>query len=89
MGQIRWTLQSCQFRRLGELGQALKKGSARDDEHDIAIGKVAEAEQAAKAGDDSKVAEHLKAVGQWALDVAIEIDVAVAVDAIRQAIART
>ncbi len=55
--------------QLNELRQALKK-EAQDDEHDIAIGKVAEAEQAAKAGDDSKVAEYLRAtgamgVGKW------------------------
>lgn len=71
--------------QLNELRQALKK-EAQDDEHDIAIGKVAEAEQAAKAGDDSKVAEYLKAAGQWALEVALKIGVPVAVDALKKAL---
>jgi hypothetical protein len=70
---------------LSTLRGAMKK-EAQDDEHDIAIGRVAEAEQAAKAGDDSKVAEYLKAAGQWALDVALKIGVPVAVDALKKAL---
>lgn len=73
--------------QLNKLRQTLKK-EAQFDEHDVAIGKVAEAEQAAKAGDDSKVAEHLKTAGQWALDVARKIGVPVAEDALRQALAK-
>lgn len=71
--------------QLNKLRQALKE-EAQADVHDIAIGKVAEAEQAAKAGDDSKVAEYLKAAGQWALDVALKIGVPVAVDALKKAL---
>src|SRR4051812_21132105 len=49
----------------------MKKKAAPDDAtHDAAIGTIAQAESAAKAGDKSKALELLKGAGKWTLDVA-------------------
>ena len=60
------------------------RNQARAAEDSIAVGEVARAEQAAKAKDPSRVAKHLRAAGGWALDVASEIGVPVAVEAIKR-----
>lgn len=70
---------------LSELRQAMKK-EAVEAEQDIAVSEVAKAEQAAKAKNASKVAEHLKAAGKWALDVAIKISMPVAIEALKKSL---
>src|SRR5260221_382392 len=62
------------------------KEQAVDTEHDEAIGAVAAAETAAKKGDGSKVMESLAKAGRWALDIATQIGVGLAVEAIKSAI---
>ena len=62
------------------------KEQAVDSEHDEAIGAVAAAETAAKKGDGSKVMESLAKAGRWALDIATQIGVGLAVEAIKSAI---
>lgn len=69
---------------LGKLREELDKRKSETD-HYIDIGKVAEAEKAAKEGDESKVWSSLKTAGKWVLDTATDIGVKVAVDAIKQA----
>jgi hypothetical protein len=59
---------------------------ATDVEHSIAIGNIANAEQAASLNDQSKTFEHLKSVGQWTLDIASKIAVPIAVKAIQHSI---
>lgn len=54
---------------LAKLRQEMKK-EAVEIEHDTAIGKIAEAETAARSGDGPKALEYLKASGKFALDVA-------------------
>jgi hypothetical protein len=63
------------------LRQAIKKADlASSEDHDVEIGDLKEAEIAAKAGEQSKVLEYLKASGQWALDFATKLGVEVAKD---------
>jgi hypothetical protein len=68
---------------LAMLRQAMS-AEAKDAEHFIAMGKVAEAEKAADAKDSSKVVEFLKSAGKWAFDTATKIGVSVAAEAIKQ-----
>ena len=56
---------------------------AQDPEHYVAIGAVASAEVAAKAGDASKVGQALSALGsagKWAIGVAKDIGVSIAAE---------
>jgi len=69
---------------LAKLRQAMKK-EATEAEHDIAVGEVTKAEQAAKKKDAPKVAEYLKSAGKWALDIAAKIGVPLAIEALKQA----
>lgn len=69
---------------LSALRQAMKQ-EALEPEQDLAVAEIARAEQAAKANDGSKVVEHLKSAGKWALDVATKIGTSVAVEAIKGA----
>jgi hypothetical protein len=69
---------------LSQLRQQMKKEAVEPD-HDIAVSDIARAEQAAKAGDRSKIVEHLKGAGKWALDVATKIGTSLAVEAIKSA----
>lgn len=71
---------------LAELRKALRKErDPEDSQHDIELGAVAQAEQAASRGDQQGALSHLKAVGKWCLDVATKIGVSLATDAIKQA----
>lgn len=67
------------------LRQEMKKQSITV-EHDIAINEIAKAEKAAKSKDFSKVFTFLKSAGKWALDIATQIGVTVATEALKQAI---
>jgi hypothetical protein len=62
------------------------KGSTA--EHDEAVGEIAKAEKAAKNSpiDSKGVLDHLRAAGAWALDVAKDIGVDVAKDAIQKSL---
>lgn len=70
---------------LSKLRQVMMR-EASEVEHSIAVGEVAKAEQAAKEKDPSKVAEHLKLAGKWALDIASKIGVPVAVEVLKKSI---
>jgi hypothetical protein len=69
---------------LAQLRFEMKK-QATDPEHDVAVGAVAATESAAKNGDEKSVLDHLKTVGQWALDVGVKIGVPIAIEAIKKA----
>jgi hypothetical protein len=66
--------------------RATLKEKATDDEHDIAIGSLALAEQAAKKGNGSKTLEYLAKAGKWALDAATQIGATIAAEAIRKSL---
>lgn len=70
---------------LSRLRQEMKK-DAVEPEHDIAVSEVAKAEQAAKAGEGSKVVEHLKAAGKFALDVGTRIGAGLVVEVLKKSI---
>ena len=70
---------------LSILRKAMMK-EATEAEHSIAVGDVAKAEQAAKSKDATKVAEYLKSAGNWALDIASQIGVPIAIEALKRAI---
>jgi hypothetical protein len=67
---------------LGELRRAIRQADA-SGEHDVELGELKKAEDAAKAGESGKVAQFLKASGQWALDFATKLGVEVAKDALK------
>lgn len=69
-------------RELGELRAELK-ASATTPEQDVAVGAVASAEVAAKAGDGPTTLERIAKAGKWALGVAEKIGASVAVAAIK------
>lgn len=69
---------------LAMLRQHLRR-VAVEPNHDVAIGAVAEAEMAAKAGNGPKVLEWLSKAGQWVLDNAEKIGVGVATAALKTA----
>jgi hypothetical protein len=78
---------------LNQLAQELHKvrdmaraSSVGTPDQDVALGELANAEVAARQGDGSKALSHLAHVGQWALRIASEIGVPVAVKAIEMAI---
>jgi hypothetical protein len=60
------------------------RSEATEPEHDIAVSEIAKAEKAAQEGQGSKVVEHLKAAGKWALDIATKIGTDVAAEAIKK-----
>jgi hypothetical protein len=70
---------------LFELRQAMSQ-EAKEPTDYIVVGKVAEAEIAAKAKDPSKVVESLKGIGTWALEVASKIGTSLATEAIKQSL---
>jgi hypothetical protein len=70
---------------LRKLRQELRL-SATEPEHDVAIGEIAAAETAARAGHGQKVFEHLRKAGSWVGDVATKIGVALATEALKTAI---
>ena len=55
----------------------------RGPEHDAAVGEIASAQVAAKAGDGPKAMSHLAKAGKWALDVAKKIGTGLAVAALK------
>ena len=69
---------------LAKLRGEMKKEAATP-EQDVAVGAIAAAESAAKKGDEKSALEHLKNVGQWALDVGVKIGVPIAIEAIKKA----
>jgi Pentapeptide repeats (8 copies) len=71
--------------QLATLRQHLRQAAVEPD-HDVAIGAVAEAEKAAKAGNGPKVLEQLSKAGRWALDNAEKIGVGVATAALKTAL---
>lgn len=66
---------------LAQLQSAMKE-RASEPEHQIAIGNIAAAEQAAEKGDGPMALQYLKNAGTWALDVAKDIGVGIAVAAL-------
>ena len=69
---------------LAQLRTALRKANP-DGEHDAEMGKVAEAETAARAGDRKGVLGALAAAGRWTLGIAKDVGVAVATQALENA----
>ncbi len=57
---------------------------AIEPEHDIAIGHIAEAETAAKAGDGPAVLQQLKEAGKWALEFAIQVGATLTAEIIKK-----
>ena len=76
-----FTQNSVLIRELTDFAAELHK-RAKTPEQSAAAKKVVEAQEAAKNGDDETMREKLKAAGGWALKVAKEIGVGVAVKAI-------
>ena len=68
---------------LRDLRSEMKRLSSDEAEHDVALGEVAKAEAAAKAGDTEGLRTALKSAGKWALEVAEKIGVGVAIAAIK------
>lgn len=86
------TIQGASLSDLGALAQQLTTlrqtmmEEAKTADQVIAVGKIAEAEQAAQAKDAPKMMDSLKAAGQWALDVASRIGINLAVEVLKQAL---
>jgi hypothetical protein len=59
---------------------------ATETEHYLALGEIAQAEEAAKANDGPRALEHLAKAGRWALGLATSISATVAAAAIRAAL---
>ena len=69
------------------LHKAMKENANPDsDEHDIAIGNVAMAKQAALEKNEKLVSEKLKAAGKWALEIATTIGTNIAAEAIKNSL---
>ena len=64
-------------KELGALRAAMR-AAASEPEHELSIGAVAAAEAAVAAGDGVRTLEYLKEAGNWALDVATNIEVNIA-----------
>jgi len=65
---------------LRQLRQPLAEAATAPD-HQVALGHIAAAAQAAEAGDGPKALEYLKAAGKWTFDTASKIGIGVAVAA--------
>jgi len=79
---------SDQLRRLADELAVLRKEmklQATEPGDDVAVAEVAQAEEAAKAGDATKAQTHLARAGKWALQTATALGVALAVAAIKSA----
>jgi hypothetical protein len=70
---------------LTSLRQALMS-EMKSADHGIALGQVAAAEAAASKGDGPSVMKHLKSAGQWALDVATKLGLALATAALKKSL---
>jgi len=71
------------IKELSDLREALKTKS-RTIEQDQAVGKIADAEQAAKKGDGPGVIKHLKTVGKWVLDVSTSLGTNIATELVKK-----
>ena len=71
------------IKELSNLREALKTKS-HTIELDQAVGKIADAEQAAKSGDGPDVIKHLKSVGKWVLDVSTSLGTNIATELIKK-----
>ncbi len=71
-------------KELSEIRQTVSEKQDPSPHAAIAMEKLAEAEIAAQSGNASKVVEHLKAAGQWALGFAKELGKDLAIEAIKQ-----
>jgi hypothetical protein len=74
---------------LADALNTLKQGmasEARRPEHFRAVAEIASAQEAAEAGDSRTAWTHLKAAGQWALDAATQLGIAVAGAALKSAL---
>ena len=69
---------------LTKLREAMGQAAKTTDQY-IATGEVAKAEKAAQDEQLPQVLEHLRLAGQWALDIATQVGVPVAVAVIKQA----
>ena len=67
---------------LATLRSKMKELAQSGDEHE-ALTNVIRAQEAAEQKERSKVFEHLKRAGQWALDVATKIGVPLVVEALK------
>jgi hypothetical protein len=71
-------------KELSELRQAIMEKRDSSPQAAVALGEIAKAEIAAQEKNGSKLVEHLKAAGQWALDFAKEIGKDLVVETIKQ-----
>lgn len=71
------------IKELSGIREVLKTKS-HSIEQDQAVGKIADAEQAVKAGDGPDVIKHLKSVGKWALDVSTSLGTNIATELIKK-----
>lgn len=69
-------------KELAELRAAMRR-KADSSEQDMAVGKIASAEEAAKMNNGPSVLQHLKDAGKWALDVAKEIGAKLTVEVLK------
>jgi hypothetical protein len=70
---------------LAQLRAEMRK-NAKEPEEDEAVSAIGKAEKAAAAGDQSGAMQHLKSAGNWALDVATKLGVAVASKALEHSL---
>jgi hypothetical protein len=70
---------------ISALRQVMKQ-KATTLEEDSAVGKIADAEKSIKENNLPKALEYLRSAGKWALDVASQIGVPVAIEFIKQAL---
>jgi hypothetical protein len=83
--EIDLNLLAQELRKVREIARASASGTP---DQDVALGELANAEVAAGKGDGPRALSHLARVGQWALCIAREIGVPVAVKAIETAIGK-
>ncbi|RZJ77250.1 MAG: hypothetical protein EOO20_29030 [Chryseobacterium sp.] len=68
---------------LGKL-RGVARQQATEAEHDTAVGAIAQAESAAKEGNENDAMQYLAKSGTWALDIATKVGVSVAAEAIKK-----
>jgi hypothetical protein len=72
-------------RELAELRNKMRV-QAVEPEHDIAVGHIAAAETAAKAGDGPTMLQHLKEAGKWALEFATKVGATLTTEIIQKSL---
>lgn len=70
-------------KELSDLRETLKAKS-HTIEQDQAVGKIADAEQAAKSGDGPGVIKHLKGIGKWVLEVSTNLGTNIVTELIKK-----